>query len=654
MNYLTIEQFQKQQGLSRRTIYYKIQRGELLATKINGVKYIVEEKSQTPEVKFNSETKDNIIQVKKAEYMDRIKSISIYIKNHGRNAKSQEMIQSILDEVKTLEGRGIKIKGFGQRNIQIMLKKHLDGITEIKRKMRKDKFTTKVKIAQERPELYDRAIDLISHFYIADPLHSLRNAIDRTRYESEKREEMWDIRAINFYTLRSWVNREFKASGMKNLHEYFNHRNIWRKKLAYVEGSFTRDIGFMDVYAVDDRKADVAGAWDWDAEKGEFVRKKVYMWTCCEAHTGKVLGFEMQARDFSEEDLIVLMMRVFKQHGLPNKKVIYDNGLMSGERCTQFFNRLHLESAGVIAEAQTAYSPTDKATIERIHKMMKEETDIYNKNFTGSNHPVEGRHEGVTLSPEETLALISEEKNRYTAYFEGYFLDRPRDLQIPGIEHLKDNTKRVSIRKVCEYLYQKHSKREVTDEQLCYSYMKYDEVKHFDNYFIKYQKELYLPAEPLSPAFNEPSYRYFVAYNPNNMNSIFLYTAQDIIDRITGALYNRGDLICRMDSISNLSIEEKKMKVAKYNKSIKKHTLELARSIRGRYAVNSDIANIVIDRDDEMVNVAKEQEREIAAMIKNAVPAERIEEMLNNAQEPVESDEAFSENMLQTLNDIEI
>lgn len=656
MKYILKNDYIAENGISRRWVNLQIRDGKLKEIKIDKTKYIIIEDIQPPEkeIKLNDETKFNIVETKKEEYKERIKAIAIYIRNHGRDEKSNKRIEEILREIKVLNERGIRIKGFGQRNIQIMIKKLLNGATGLNRKMRADKYRKRLKLIKEKPAVYDLTIDLICDLLMKDPLHSLRNAIDRARYESEKNEELWEMRAINLYTLKNWMNQEMKSAGFKTVMEYANHRNEWRKRLAYVKGAFTKDITFREVYAVDDRKADVAGALEYNPESGRMETKKVYMWTCCDAHTGQVLGFSMKANDFNEEDLIILMMRVFKRYGLPKKKIIYDNGLMSGERCRQFFNRLHLEAAGVVAEAQKEYSPTDKATIERIHKMMKEETDIYNKNFVGSNHQKEGRHEGLALSPEMTTALISEEVCRYESYFEGYFMDRPRDFAIPGIEHLKDNTGRVSIRRITEHYYRNYKMREISDEQLCYAYMKYDVVKNLENYFIKFKKELYLPAEPLSPALNDSSYRYFVAYNPNDLNSLYLYTAQDILDKITGAVYKKGDKICRMDSLANLSSDDKKMKIAIYNKKIKKHTLALANAYRGRFAANKEIANIVIDRDDRLYDIAKGQIKEIENMIKNAVPSERIEEMLETTDNEIDRETAFSEDAINKINDIEI
>ena len=654
MRYLTIEDYCERYNVKQRTVYYQLQRGLLNSTKITGKKYIIVETPETEAVKLNEISSTVVVANKKQEYKERIKTIAIMIRNNGRSEKTENMISDIIKEIKILKERGIEIKGYGQRNIQIMIKKYLNGATELKRKTREDKFKPRVKLVKERPEIYELAIDIISDFYLKDPLHSLRNAIDRTRYECEKREDLWEVRALNFYTLRKWLTDEFKASGMKTISDYINHRNIWRKRLGYVKGAFTHDIGFRDVYAFDDRKTDVDGAFDFNKETGKLEKKKVYMWSCVDAHTMEILGFKMQAKAFCEDDLLMLMMQVFKQYGLPNHKIIYDNGLMAGERCSQFFNRLELEAVGVCAEAQKAYSPTDKATMERVHGFMKMETDIYRKNFVGSNHTDESRHEGVTLSPENTLHLIEEEVKRYEAYFAGYYLDRPRDLGIPNLDYLKDNTGRMSIRSVRDHYSMHHKVRVISDKQLCYAYMKYDIIKNFENYYIKFKKELYLPAEPLSPCFSEPTYRYFVAYNPNNLNSIYLYAAQDIIDKIYGVMYEKNTLICRLDSLAHLSSDEKKAKVAIYNKKIKKHTLQLANAYRSRLATEHNIANVIVDENAEIVNVAREQECAIANMINNAVPEYKIREVLETETQQVDEQEAFSEDTIKTLGDIHI
>jgi hypothetical protein len=157
---------------------------------------------------------------------------------------------------------------------------------------------------------------------------------------------------------------------------------------------------------------------------------------------------------------------------------------------------------------------------------------------------------------------------------------------------------------------------------------------------------------------NDPSYKFYIAYNPNDMNIIDLYTAQDIEDRIYGEYFQKNSYICSLESLANLESHEKKARVAIYNKKINKAMKELAVNFRAKYAVNKDIANAAIS-DQGLIDVARDQTRQVEQIIKSHMPAEAIVHALDEAAESngndtVNYDDAFSPESISSMNKIDV
>ncbi len=638
MSLIQFNDYCKIHNVSERTLYRYIQEGKVIAVEEDGKKWVVNEAS------MNEEARNKVVLTKKEEWNRKIKYANLF---YRKDNKPTQMTSDIIKEIETeveywSRFLGMKIKGFDKRSLQMKVK---DGRTE--RKTRNDKFTIRNRVLIQ-PGVFDKAHKLVSEFYIKDPLHSLQNAVDRVIELAKMNEELWEIAAINIYTLKRHVKNAFKASGMSSLSDYMNHYNKHNEKLAYVKGSFTDDIEFMDVYSLDDHKFDVAGALVWDDARGDFMQKKIYSWVCVEMKTMMILGYEIKGESFKDEDIVRMMMKVLKKWGAPKNKVICDQGLGADQRVKDFFNKL-----GIILEPQAAYSPTKKANNERIFKFFKNETDIYNENYVGSNHPVEGRHRGLRLSPEETTELMSEAVKRYDKYISEYYQTRPRAREIKGIEHLKDNTGRISIRALFDFYYQTYEKIEVSDRMLRYAYMKYDVVMKFENYYMKFKKELYLPVSNTSLIIHDPYYKYIVAYNPEDLNTIDLYAAQDIMDKINGEFIAKGDYVCSLESLANLSADEKKAKVGANNKRFNKALNELAKTCREN---KSELINAALNGDGALVNIRREQERQITKIIKESIPMDKIEVVMKDIEGEVkiDTDKAFTEEAFDSLNDIKI
>lgn len=615
----TLTKFQdycKMKGISERYLYLQIKAGKIIPFREGREKYVIEAK---PEIVSNPEVNKLIREEKKREYNERIKQIGVRVKTQGRDSESVEMVKEILTEISELKKLGIIVKGFTQRSIQRKVFKVAEFGDELQRKTRADKFQPRVKLLREKPEVLETAIQLTAAFYMADPLRSLSNAIERVRAYAETEEDLWEVRALNYFTMRRHIDIALKQSGHTNLHDFMNHHNIWRKKLPFTQGAFTHDTEFMEEYQIDDRKIDIAGCWVWNEERGKLELKKAEKWAVIETTTMKVLGYAIKGESFTSEDLVLMMMGVFKKYGLPKRRIVYDNGLMKSERCETFFQR-----AGVVAERAKPYSGTDKAMRERMNKFQKDETDIYMMNFTGSNHPVEGRHTTERLSPEQEHELLSEVIKRYDEYFNGYYLNKPRKLGIPWVDHLRDNTGRVSIEQAWDEGMKNHVTIPCDERKLRYAYQKTSSVS-FSDYMVRFKGSIYLPEEPLSPAIHEPGYTFTVCYDPTDLSSIDVYSNQDIIDRIFGEEIHRTQYVATLRSVMSHDKDEKKAKVARHIKAIKKQQLKLAESIGDAISASKDMINKTVSASGRVNDERKEMVKDIERVIKRGIPLENID-----------------------------
>jgi transposase InsO family protein len=616
---MTFDEYMKTHALTRSTFYRLLKEKKINTVDLNGQELCCSEKDFHH---LNEADKKQLAVYLAAQWKNKIKDAHEHYRNAGYKSckESTAIIVQIEREVKHWSKLiDHKIKGFDRRSLQ---KKVATGAIE--RKPRADKHSFRNRILKTKPEVLDAALELVCNTYFQDAKGQIALAIDRAIDQAKKDEKYYEVAAINIHTLKRHIYKSASQSGFRNLHDYLNHHNLHRKGLAYNKGSFTNDIEFGQVFSMDDHKFDVAGALVWNADTGKFEQKHVYSWFIVEMKTMYPLAWIIQASPFNEEDIVRLLMKCFRQYGLPTEKLICDQGLGKSERIKEFCRRLDLT-----LEPQEPYCPTQKAVNERFFGVIKNECDVYNENFTGSNHPVEGRHRGRKLSPEETTEMINEAVSRYENYITGFFMDRPRKREISGIEHLTDNTGRVSMRVLWEHFWNAYEIKPVTDRQLRYAYMKYDSIKKFSGYVLKYKNEQYIPEDDthFSIALFNDSYEYTIAYNPEDLNRIDLYASQDIIDRISGLYLAKGDYVCTLVSLTSLPVGDKRRKVTTYNKRINKQIKELANLYRARAVTEKDMANIAVG-DEGMMQVAREQTREVERLIHTSIPAEKIDTLV--------------------------
>lgn len=646
MSLLTKDQYVNKQGIELSTYYRRIKSGKITPINVNDCVYVY----NNSDIKtFTDKEKELFLQARVEQWKARLKEAhTIYIQTNKPSKQTTGIILEIEKDVDHYEKMlDIKIKGYDKRSLQIKVK-----TGTIERKSRNEKSPFRNKVLRESPQAFEKAMALVSQTYFQDSLHSMSLAIDRAIHHAKNNEEYYEVAAVNIHTLKRHISKAAKQSGFSTVHQYLNHYNTFRKSLAYNKGSFTDDIQFGEVFSMDDHKFDIAGCLVWNEEQSKFEQKQLYSWFVVEMKTMYPLAWSIKASPFNEEDIIRLLMRCFRQHGLPTVKLISDQGLGKSERIKDFCSKLEL-----VFEPQEPYCPTQKAVNERLFGIIKEECDVYNENFTGSNHPVEGRHRDRTLSPAETTELVNEAVTRYENYLTGFFLDRPRTREIKGVEHLFDNTGRVTTRQLYDHFYKTFEPKRVSDIQLRKAYMKYDVVKTFENFYIKFKKEIYIPdlnKSDVSLVLNDKSYQYTIAYNPDDMNTIDLYSNQDIIDRLTGDLIAKGQYVCTLESLANLPVEEKKRRVAMYNKHINKKIKELAVNLRAKKAIEKNIINTTVG-DTGMNSIIKEQTKEIENVIKNSIPLEKIDDIITSEEKQrINISEATSDDAINQLNNIEI
>lgn len=641
MSLLSIDQYCKMKDISERTFYRWKEENKVQV--IPGTDFVY---SSEELFRLSETDKEILAELKMKKWNEQLKNAhNIYKLNSKPTAQTTQIISLIEAEASFLKDIGFKIKGFDKRSLQIKVK-----TGKIERQKRQESKPIRNDFVRYA---FPKAMELIGNLHLQRAMISVNEAVDRAIYYAKSDENYYEVAACEkyIYTLRRHIRQAFKASRLNTLHEFINHFNKHNKKRAYVKGAFTDDIEFMDIISLDDHKFDVAGAYDWDELDQKWRPKKIYSWFVVEMKTLFPMGYEIKSTPFTEEDIVKLLMKVFRQYGKPNKKVIMDNGLAASERVLEFIQKL-----GIVHEVQPPYTPTAKANNERIFKLIKEEQDVYMNDFVGSNHPEEGRHSSKVLSPDETLRTIETAKKQYDIYVNGYYLERPRTRDIKALPpHLLDNTKRVSIKTLYDHYYRTFEKRPVTDIQLRYAYMKHDTVKSFKNFYITFKKEVYLPVTDVSLVLNDPSFRYLIAYDPSDLNRIDMYAAQDILDSMTGEFIAKGDYVCTLESLAMLDSNEKKARVNVYNKKINKAYRELANNYRAKFATQKDMVNTVVS-DNGLIDIAKEQTKQVEKIIKSSVPVQKIEVALERAQKTslqVESEE-LTDSSINELNEIHI
>lgn len=609
----SITEYCAEKGMSRRNVQRWIGKGKVKSCKIGGKVYIIEQEDTSQPITDRTEG------VK--ERWDTM--IKRAIRLHKEDASNPE-IRMLTDRI-VRENEALKMRGYDYKSLR---RKITTGVVE--RKPRADRFTIKHRILRKQ---ISRVIDELEPLYFKPAKRNLNYAIDRLLMKAAETEEMWEIAAIPKSTLYTAMNRYATANGFKDVEELMNHHNAFEYNRVTCHGAFTEDIKFMQVWALDDHKTDVAGAWVWNEKIKKYELKQVTSWVLIDAHTMYPLAWKFKCGSFSSDEIVDLIAQALLKYGRPSEKIICDQGLGAERRVKQFCYK-----AGVLLDDQLAYQPRHKATMERFFGWVKEESDVLQNNFVGSNHPVEGKHSGPQLSPEATEELVSEAIIRYDDYFMNMLVNRPRKMKRAGAEHLLDATGRIQLSTLFATFRREYVPDYITAKELRAAYMKVDNPRRFYNE-LKFANDHYMPLDVQSPALN--GRKFYVGYLPFDLQTIDLYASESFVDAVFGVEYSAGDFVCTLASQRAMNSEERKVRVAKYNKEYRK----LVRSLMP--AIPEEVRP-----DGTVSSTRKSAERALISTLKNAVTPEVIEKTMEAARTEVEAigekavEKYFEENII--------
>ena len=394
-----IEEYCTINNISRRWAEKLISTGKLPAIKQNGKTYIITH--QEPSNKAET--------ISPKEFTSQIR----------QKAATGVSIEKLLIEVEIYEKKnGQKLKGCSYKTLWAISA----GKRDAKRKDRGDKYAVKNPLLKNSQ---NKLLEIASWLYFQNAQPNLSLTCDLINEYAKTNEEYYELAAIPKATMYSYLRSSFNASGYRLLHEFLNHYNTFSRDLPTVKGAFTNDIRFFDYIIGDDHKLDIASVLVWDESKKEFISKQMKLWLWVEAVTMYPLGWCIKVGDFTTNDLIQSLTPVLLKYGYPMKSVMVDNGIGRSEEFKNF-----LTNAGTSVEFSEAYKPTNKSTGERSFGFIKNEHDVFFKNFVGPDKLRESRHSTNKLSPEDAVIFFEEAKKSLESYLLSFCITRRRNRRI--------------------------------------------------------------------------------------------------------------------------------------------------------------------------------------------------------------------------------
>lgn len=548
---------------------------------------------------------------------------------HSQIEKSQEYLQSI----------GVPpVKGFSFSNgwkkyEELRIKNAKGQYLEIKRKTRSDQGSVRNCILKN-DDLRSNILPEICYNYYSNAtleggmgddmqVSSARNAVDLLLYNvklelekgNDQRVELLvpSVRQATYRWFLKWIDN----NGIKQVVLMANHYNAWRDKFEVrSKGAFTNDINFMDYWAIDDHKFHVSGGEQWDELLRNLQMEDLQMWSCIDMYTMKPLAYVFLTEAPTSEDIINLLIQAIQGYGLPKKAILFDNGrVVTASNVVKFVEDLKrhpdVYQHEVLTEAFEpcrAYSPTEKSNIELFHSILEREASPFIKNFT-SGRRENGRHSTAKLSPEECENTIEELKQFYTNYFEGYFLDRPRDLERKG--------KFIQ----CSYneLFKNHSREykflRIDDSTIRSAYCQSKIITYNAQVKIKINRveHVWVAQDYFSYIFDGK--QFLAKYLSNNLRTLDLYALTRIsgVDRYTGEefYYEKGQLVVTLVNLGMMEKDERKALQVRLNKQKRKALKAVESSIvNAVVAKNPLIAGLEVNSNNELVNIRKKIQKQ--------------------------------------------
>lgn len=570
-----IDDYCQQSGMSRQWAYNLIKTGKLPAIKQNGKTYILTGESPT-------ETQSP------AEFISQIK----------QKAKAGTDIKALLKAVEQYEKQTTqKLKGCSYKTLWAIQ----SGKRATERRERADKMTIK---NSNLAKSTDKVLNLASYLYFENAQPNLSLTCDLMQQYAQHNEEYYEIAAIPKATLYGYLTKTFRNSGYKLLHQFLNHYNLFSRDLPTVRGAFTDDIQFFDYIIGDDHKLDIASVLVWDESKKEFIKKQLKIWLWVEAVSMYPLGWCIKVGDFTSTDLIQSLTPVLLRYGYPRKAVMVDNGIgRSGE-----FQKF-ITNCGTAVEYSEAYKPTNKSTGERSFGFIKNEHDVFFKNFVGPDKLRESRHSTNKLSPEEAIIFFEEAKKSLESYLLSFYIERKRNRRIKG------NQVKISTKEYFENLMTTYEPRKANAMKIKAASCKTD-VKLFKSK-ITISKNQFVPADVIPLCFYNQ--KVIVKYNPAEYTEIYIYAFRETLDFSTGETFSKGDYVATLYNTELTPTRREDITI--YNKKLKKALKTAAENIK---AINdTQYQNALpgrIGKSGEYYQAHKEELKHIEAELKNAIP----------------------------------
>lgn len=526
----------------------------------------------------------------------------------------KEVFEKISMDVRFLENCGVKVVGY---DLKSLYRKYARGI-----KPRKVRQTAGVYLNENVNKMLSDIVRLATKYYFSSAKANYRLTAEMVMQEARTDENLYEIAAIPYDTLLRVIRKELQSVGGETVHQYINHRNVYHSTRAYNHGA-TADIGFMDFIMGDDHKFDIHTVPEFNPIRNKVENKTIYSWFWHEPKTLKVLSYIIKTTEITAEDLKISFLQALAFAGKPAKAVLVDNGVGRSAEFQHYCAKLKLP-----VELAKAYCPTEKATIERMFKIFKDEHDVFFNNYTGSNHAVEGRHPGLSLTPEQANYTVGQ-------FIEsmGYYLENMFETRIRQRVHLGKSTK-VSIRESWEEYFNSYDVVSVDEKVMRFAYMKEDIIPYKNSTF-KFKGEYYLPSDALPLCANKKKFR--VAYNPNDLSRIDIYAQSRLIDVMTGQFWDEGDYVCSCDMVRTLEKTERQTLVVRNNKQRTKAVKEVVKLlIDGMILENPHLKNAINSRvqvDGKVINVRMRAEKFVEKAIKEGTPEREIKTLVEKELE---------------------
>lgn len=600
---LPIEDYALNHKIARRTVERKIALGELFSVIRNGRTYIIEK----DELKEQPESIRKEIKKLAEITLDKmiIRASKGLLKDETDNGidwgDKADAIKKIHKIALQYEYAGLTLKsGYSLKSLY----RKINNPNAIERKPRADKHVIKNEILKNGA--MDKLRYLASLVFTKHAKKNISQICKLVLYYAKQEEAYSELNQVPFVTLYRSLNKDFTNSGFKSLHQYLNHYNKFYGNMPVVQGVFTDNIKFMDHFIIDDHKADVFKVKVYNKRTGKDEEKQVQIWSCIEAKTMKVLSVMLKAESFTAEDLILLIAKAFAQYGMPRISIMADNGLARSERFQQFIDRIWLRTKHPLQiDYSKAYTPTNKATIELMHGLWKNEFDSYFNNFVSPDKINDSRHTDLSLTPAMSDFYFQEYQEKFLNYLDTYYQKIDRTRVIDGIRQ------QISIEKYFNEQWTNYIKKDISNRDLRYA-MGIERITKLKMSGIKLFGDIYLPMDAISlPLLDHPVK---IFYNPNNLNEIDVYAIESIIDGIENKTYHKGDLIVTLyNQRANVNKYED---VAKLRKQYLKSAKNLAKYLTDLQEANKDEMNKLLptnlppNKDEiEKRNNAEEQVR---------------------------------------------